>query len=444
VSPPPPSALAAPAPPRVGPARSLASRGRIVVFSASMGAGHDGAADELGRRLGADGFAVERRDFLDLLPGRLGTLLAGGYHQLLTSAPGGYQRIYSVTERSRPGPAVRTLLRSAEARMLRAIPADTAAVVSTYPGASQVLGTLRRRGLLTVPVVTYLTDFSVHGLWVAPGVDAHLAAHLVPAAQATAQGAAGVRTCGPVVGTRFRPPTAGQRQAARLRFGLDGQMPLALLVAGSWGVGDVAQAAADLRECGIAEPVVVCGRNEALAERLRREGVRHVHGWVDDMPGLMHACDVLVQNAGGLTSLEAFATGLPVASYRCIPGHGQTNAAALEEAGLAVWIRERDGLRAALAELLDGPLGREQRRLGLRLFSAEHGPADAIAALADGAAPHRGIVRGRTGRRTRLPAMAVIAALTVLLGVGAPLAEAYSRSPAAFPVLGHYLKAGRP
>lgn len=158
----------------------------------------------------------------------------------------------------------------------------------------------------------------------------------------------------------------------------------------------------------------------------------------------MHACDVLVQNAGGLTSLEAFASGLPVASYRCIPGHGQTNAAALEEAGLAVWIRERADLRGTLAELLDGPLGRAQRERGLGLFTAGRGPAEAIAALADDAAPHRRFEPSRGARRMGLPAMAVAAAVTALLGIAAPLAEAYNDSPAAFPTLGHYLKEDRP
>lgn len=83
----------------------------------------------------------------------------------------------------------------------------------------------------------------------------------------------------------------------------------------------------------------------------------------------MHAADVLVQNAGGLTSLEAFACGLPVASYRCIPGHGLTNAAALDEAGAAVWIRDPADLKAVLCDLIDGPLGRRQRAAGFALFA---------------------------------------------------------------------------
>lgn len=71
---------------------------RIVIISASVGAGHDGAAHELARRLEAEGFTVDRHDFLDLLPARLGKLLSGSYHRLLTWAPSGYQRIYAATE----------------------------------------------------------------------------------------------------------------------------------------------------------------------------------------------------------------------------------------------------------------------------------------------------------------------------------------------------------
>ncbi|MCQ4082434.1 UDP-N-acetylglucosamine--N-acetylglucosamine transferase [Streptomyces sp. RB6PN25] len=355
--------------------------GRIVIVSASVGAGHDGAAAELARRLRDSGHIVERHDFLDLLPARIGKAVCAGYHRLLTLVPSGYQRIYASTERhGQVGPGVRAVLRTAERRTLRALPADTRAVVSTYFGASQVLGALRRSGRLNVPVFTYLTDFSVHPLWVAAGIDVHLAAHAVPAGQARALGAAGVLETGPVVNPRFTPATEHERRAARARFGLPERAPLALLVAGSWGVGPVEQAAFEIRDTGAAVPVVVCGRNTALAERLRASGIEHAFGWVDDMPGLMHASDVLVQNAGGLSSLEAFASGLPVASYGCIPGHGRTNAAALDEAGLAVWIRTPEQLKPILTELLDGPRGHAQREAALDLFTADPaaGPVAAV------------------------------------------------------------------
>jgi UDP-N-acetylglucosamine:LPS N-acetylglucosamine transferase len=368
------------------------SPARIAIISASIGGGHDGAAAELARRLAAAGFRVDRRDFLDLLPAGAGQLIAGTYHRMLTLAPPAYQRLYAATEDDeRPGPAVRALLATARRRTLAAIAPGTCAVISTYPGASQVLGALRRSGRLTVPVITYLTDFSVHALWVAAGVDAHLAVHPAPAAEARSRGAA-TAVCGPLVDPRFGPPGPGVRGAARVRFGLPATGLLALLIAGSWGVGEVRQAAADVHATGTAIPVVVCGRNTALAERLRRDGVPYVFEWVTDMPGLMHACDVLVQNAGGLTSLESFAAGLPVAGYRCIPGHGRANAAALDAAGLAVWIRERGELGPVLGELLYGRRGRDQRAAGLALHRRATGPVPAVLTALAGA-PHPPVAR---------------------------------------------------
>ncbi|MEU9096783.1 UDP-N-acetylglucosamine--N-acetylglucosamine transferase [Streptomyces sp. NPDC048361] len=407
-------------------------------MSASVGAGHDGAADALALRLDAAGFQVDRHDFLDLLPARLGHILRGGYHRLLTRAPAGYQRIYAATERTgSPGPAMRAVLRGAESRLLRAVGPHSRAVISTYPLASQVLGALRRNGRLGIPTLTYLTDFSVHPLWVAPGVDAHLAAHPVPAAQATALGAAAVRVSGPVTGPRFIAVDEGRRRDARDRFGLPHDAALALLVAGSWGVGSVRESAAEIRDCAAAEPVIVCGHNTALAGQLRADGFRYVHEWIDDMPLLMRACDVLVQNAGGLTSLEAFASGLPVMSYRCIPGHGQTNAAALHEAGLAVRVSEPGGLASVLTDLTRGALGERQRAAGLALFSATPGPVAAVAAVAAATRPQPHVRKRphRAWRRGKLAAVGLTATLS--LGIGAPFMHAFAADHGRLPHVAH-------
>jgi UDP-N-acetylglucosamine:LPS N-acetylglucosamine transferase len=329
-----------------------------------VGAGHDGAASEHARRLRERGFTVDRYDFLDMVPVALGRGLRQMYALQLRVAPGSWGCLLGALERHRSlAAATAGLTGPAARRIRRSLPRDTAAVVSTYPLASQALGGLRRRGVLDVPVVTYLTDMSVHPLWVAGGVDAHLALHPVAAAQAERYGAAGVRVAGPAVAPAFRPACSALEQAtARLRFGLPGDRPLALVVAGSWGVGEIEQTARDVAATGQAVPVVACGRNTPLRETIKRAGTGFALGWVDDMPALMRACQVVVQNAGGLSALEALAAGLPVISYRCLPGHGSTNAAALDQAGWAPWARRpdelADSLRAASAPSVTLPPAR--------------------------------------------------------------------------------------
>ncbi|MBO0826966.1 MAG: hypothetical protein J2P24_04215, partial [Streptosporangiales bacterium] len=115
-----------------------------------------------------------------------------------------------------------------------------------------------------------------------------------------------------------------------------------------WGVGEIEAPAADVMGTGLALPVVACGRNDALRHRIERAGTGLALGWVDDMPDLLRASDVVVQNAGGLTSLESLATAVPMITYRPIPGHGLANAAALRDAGLAPWVQDRRELAAAL------------------------------------------------------------------------------------------------
>ena len=356
---------------------------RVVVLSASVGGGHDGAADELARRLRAAGLTAERYDYLDLLPTAVRRLLREGYRRQLDVAPATFEWIFDTLHRHR-------LLANVSASgaalagpaMLRVIGNDCALVVSTYPAASHTLGWLRRTGRLSTPAVTYLTDLSAHRLWVAGGIDIHFALHEITAGQAEASGAAGVRVVAPAVAPGFRPdPDPVARAAARQRFGLPATGRLALLATGSWGTGEVEQSAADVIGTGLATPVVACGRNDSLRERLVRGGLGIALGWVEDMPALLRACDVVVQNAGGLSSLEALASGLPVITHRPVPGHGLTNAAALDAAGLAVWVRRPELLAPVLDDVLDGPVGRAQDAAARRLFAAPE-PAAELARLA--------------------------------------------------------------
>jgi UDP-N-acetylglucosamine:LPS N-acetylglucosamine transferase len=353
------------------------ARPRVTIISASIGAGHDGAARELARRLELRDVEVQRHDFLDLLPGRTGAAFRRAYAAELTLLPRTWGWLLGALEHGRAaGLVARLAARAAAERTLAALTPAPDVVVSTYPVASQVLGQLRRRGALTAPVVTFLTDMSVHRLWVADWVDLHLALHQVPARQAAAHGAR-VQVAGPAVGPAFHPQCTdnGLRESVRAQYGIPLDRPAALVVAGSWGVGDVEATVRDIAASGVAVPVALCAGNPRLRERLAGAGLGPALGWVDEMAPLIRACDVVVQNAGGLTSLEALACGRPVVSYNCVSGHGTTNARALDEAGLAVWARDPAALARALWEAVWLPAA------GGTVFDGGVDPAAIIAGL---------------------------------------------------------------
>ncbi len=331
--------------------------GRIVIVSASLGAGHDGAAKELARRLQVAGYEVDRYDFLELLAFGIGRRARAAYRRQLDVVPQTWEWLLNFLQRHPAAAAVVVWLATKASRPLGsavrrgagATPAADA-VVSTYPLASQVLDQLRRRGRFSAPLITYLTDPSVHPLWIAEGTDLYLAAHIGIADQVRMQGGKCVAVVAPAVRPEFRRLASDEEKAsARAELGLPAEDKLALVASGSWAVGEIELSAREVAATGSVTPVVVCGDNAALRERLADLDRGVVLGWVEDMPALLRACDVAVLNSGGLTFFEAQASDLPVYTYRALPGHGRTNARLLASSGLAPWLHNSEELDAALA-----------------------------------------------------------------------------------------------
>lgn len=319
----------------------------IVIVSGSYGAGHDAAADALTEQLCSRGLAVRRLDIAQELPWRIGALLRRLYFTQLRLVPGTWGT--TVDRFERDGwmfNVARTLLGRLGRRLARKV-ADADLVLCTHMFASQALGEARRRGELDVPVVTYLTDASVQRMWVHASVDLHLAIHDLAAGQARALGgtAAVVR---PAVRTSTGAPAGWVPP-----WPLD--RPAALVVGGSCGVGRLEANALDVLATGVMTPVVACGTNRRLRQRLDAVPGVIALGWRDDLTALVAAAGCVVQNAGGMTSLESLAAGTPTLTYRPIPGHGATNAQALDRAGLVPWVADVQGLAVALTRILVSP-----------------------------------------------------------------------------------------
>jgi hypothetical protein len=68
----------------------------------------------------------------------------------------------------------------------------------------------------------------------------------------------------------------------------------------------------------------------------------------------MTAADCVIQNSGGMSSLEALAAGTPTLTYRPIPGHGLTNALGLDRAGLVPYLKGVSQLKATLSDVVTG------------------------------------------------------------------------------------------
>jgi processive 1,2-diacylglycerol beta-glucosyltransferase len=332
-------------------------RGRVVIISGSFGAGHDAAANAIAAQLRRTGYTTEIWDIVKLMSRPLGRSLQAAYLKQVQLAPSVYRGLVRYGNRSEGiNKVIIKGMRHTGHALTDIAEHDPAAIVSTHPFASQALGDLRAQGL-PVPVLTYLTDMSVHRTWVHPAVDVHLALHELPAQQAEAHGAQLTRVVRPAVPERFfaKPPAHRSRLHCRQLLELPLDQPLVALIGGSMGMGPLDRAAEEIAATGVAKPVVLCGHNKRLYRRLLGNSSVIALDWVSDMPLLLTAVDGVVQNAGGFGCLEALAAGKPTVTYRCISGHGETNAAALDRANIVPWIRNRAELGPRLREVLAAP-----------------------------------------------------------------------------------------
>ncbi len=322
---------------------------RVLIVSASVGAGHDGAAHELAHRLRERGAVVEVCDFLDALPRWLRFTVREGYTRTVNHTPWFYDWLYTAMEKpglvQRIGLFVCWLAQSQVLRWCR----TTNAVVSTYPLASQTVAQLVRKGRVAVPTTTYLTDPSVHSLWISKDIGRHLTTLSATAQIAERLYRVPMTVAGPLVPERFTGPISPIRRAEiRNELGVEAGRPLALVVTGSLGLGRVEETVDAIMATGVATPLVLCGRNDRLRRDLsQRPGVIAL-GWRDDVQDLMRIAEVMVHNAGGMSFSESLVAGLPAVTFKCIPGHGRANGEVLAHAGVAPLADTVDELARAL------------------------------------------------------------------------------------------------
>lgn len=355
----------------------------MLVVSASMGAGHDGAARELARRVRAAGHEARVVDLFDAAPRPLVWFWRESYRWQLRLAPSLYERTYALYYRpSRSWAWTLRVLRRVTGRTIRRWVRETHAdvVVSTYALGTLILGELRAAGELP-PLVNFLTDFGVHPRTVHDAVDLHLAVHEVAAEDARRLVHAPVRATGPAVGPEVRERRC-PRAAARTELGIDADERVVLVASGSWGVGDdlvgtVRAVAAD----GRFHVVTLCGRDDRLRRAIEAAGAGTAVGWTDRVPLYLAAADALVENAGGLTAMEACAAGVPVISYRPIPGHGRDNVRAMVRAGVSAEPEDLGALCRVLDERTSAtPARRAQLDAAAAMFRED--PAAVVLAFA--------------------------------------------------------------
>jgi 1,2-diacylglycerol 3-beta-galactosyltransferase len=204
-------------------------------------------------------------------------------------------------------------------------------VVSVHPAMNHLGVKWVKKVRPKAPFYTVITDMvTVHPSWVCPEVTACAVATPPAREQAVAAGmpAEKVAVCGQPVGLKFAHLDE-EKQVLREQLKLVAERPCILIVGGGEGIGRVYEIARTIaRMTAQAQLVIVAGRNKHLKQKLGNvawEIPTQVHGFVENMPELMGAADILVTKAGPGTISEAFIAGLPVIISGYIPGQERGN-----------------------------------------------------------------------------------------------------------------------
>ena len=380
---------------RPGVLQSAAGLHRVLVLSASAGAGHVRAAQALERALVATSRVHEVRhvDILQYTSKLFRRVYAHAYLDLVNRAPEVLGWLYDYFDEPWKHERVRLALdRLNTTRFVRLLERDRPDwAVSTHFLPAQLIAWLRSKGRLATRQAIVVTDFDVQGMWLTRHVDryfvaldetrAHLERLGVPPAAITVSGI-------PIDPVFAEPKDA---RAMRAKHGLAPDRTTILVSAGGFGVGPVEALIHTLLELQHpAQLVVICGRSEQLKQRLDALAASrppaptptlHVVGYTTEMDEYMAAADLLIGKPGGLTSSEALARGLALVIVHPIPGQEERNADHLLEAGVAIRCNNMPALAWKIDRLLDDPVRLATMRANARRVGRPNAARDIAAAL---------------------------------------------------------------
>lgn len=249
--------------------------------------------------------------------------------------PSLYGRFFHISNRAKSVAAVKSvagpMVHKGLLRLITSVQPDV--IVSIHPMLNHVTVEAIEELGLKIPFLTVVTDLiSVHYSWYAPGADGYI----VPTEQARrlylerGLDPARVHVLGMPIDPKFTLPMPSKEELQQ-RLGLSSRLPVVLLVGGGDGAGGLRAAVHAISQARLAvQLLVITGRNKRLFVQLQRLRASlkvpiKIFGFVNNMPEMMRAADVIVTKAGPGTICEALSCELPIILSGYVPGQEEGN-----------------------------------------------------------------------------------------------------------------------
>lgn len=225
------------------------------------------------------------------------------------------------------------------------------AVICSHLFPMETLTYMKKHGQCRIKCYGVLTDYTCIPFLAETDLDGYFIPHEDVKAECVRAGipAEKLIVSGMPVSPVFTEPMS--KEDARAELGLpcggNGENKLYLIMTGGIGCGDAAAMCKTLLRlpCETSTICVLAGRNDELREMIERDfsddGVIAVP-FTDKVHVYMHAADVLISKAGGISSSEAVVLGVPLVHTMCIPGVETLNAEFFESHRYSLFARTNE------------------------------------------------------------------------------------------------------
>lgn len=343
-------------------------RQKVLVATASVGAGHNAAARAIVAALKARApdIDVQYLDVLTLTPWLFRAYYAGGYGMTVTWFSFFYGIGYWIT--NRPHKPTRGLLERRRllnerwemrrlAKFLRDYQPDL--IVNTHFLAPPLVGRMIAHSQLDTKQMVVLTDNDAHRYWYAENVDRWFvpADFCVESLSRWGIDPQKITVSGIPIHPRWTEPL--DREKILADWNLPTDKKIVLISAGTdftcFPVAKIARQIADL--CPNACAVVLAGHNKKLLARLakihRKQNRVIGISFTDRLHELVEVCSLMVTKAGGITTAECLSKATPMILLKAVPGQEAANEAYYQQTGAAVRLRRVKDVAPQVRQLLD-------------------------------------------------------------------------------------------
>ena len=208
-------------------------------------------------------------------------------------------------------------------------------IISEHFMPNEVACALKRKGLIKSKIITAITDYDVHKIWLADGLDEIAVASPWTKERLKSFGIDEEKLTVTGIPTNEKFSISHDVRELKDQLGVEQDMFTVLIATGSFGIGPIEEIIQTLEGFQV---VVVCGHGKALFDRLNEKKYPHVKvfGLVDNMDEIMAVSDAMVTKPGGLSISEALVRNLPMIFFSAIPGQETNNIKVLKEYGVGI------------------------------------------------------------------------------------------------------------